>query len=64
MKVLIGANPMGLEETLPACGEKHPEVTFVHEPDRGQVNDAVADADICVGWIGGEQFASAKQRGF
>ena len=34
MKVLIGANPMGLEETLPPCGDGHPDVTFVHEPDR------------------------------
>lgn len=60
VKILIGANPMGLEETLPPCGEGQ-DVTFVHEPDRGKLSEAIADADIYVGWIGDEQFAAAKQ---
>jgi len=61
MKVLIGANPMGLEATLPPCGESFPGVTFVHEPDRAKLSEAIADADIYVGWIGDEQFGAAKQ---
>ena len=61
MKVLIGANPMGLEETLPPCGADHPGVTFVHEPDRGKLSAAIDDADVYVGWIGEEQFAAAKE---
>jgi D-2-hydroxyacid dehydrogenase (NADP+) len=61
MKVLIGANPMGLEKTLPPCGEEHREVSFVHEPDRGKLAEAIADADVYVGWIGDEQFGVAKR---
>lgn len=60
MKILIGANPMGLEETLPPCGEGH-DVTFVHEPDRKKLSAAIADADVYVGWIGEEQFAAAER---
>jgi hypothetical protein len=37
MKVLIGANPMGLEKMLPPCGEDPADVTFVHEPDCGNL---------------------------
>jgi phosphoglycerate dehydrogenase-like enzyme len=61
MKVLIGANPMGLEKTLPPCGEGLADVTFVHEPERGNLAAAIADADVYVGWIGDEQFAAAEQ---
>ena len=61
MKVLIGANPMGLEETLPPCGKGYLNVTFFHEPDRGKLAEAISDADIYVGWIGDEQFSAAKQ---
>lgn len=39
MKVLIGANPMGLEDVLSPTGQDHPDVEFVHEPDRDKLQE-------------------------
>lgn len=61
MKVLIGANPMGLEELLPPTGVSHPDVEFVFEPDRDRLKEAIADADVFVGWIGREAFLDARK---
>lgn len=61
MKVLIGANPMGLEEVLPPTGVSHPDVEFVFEPDRDRLKEAIADADVFVGWIGREDFLDARK---
>ncbi len=61
MKVLIGGNPMGLEELLPPTGVRFPDVTFLYEPDGGKLVEAIADADIYVGWIGEEVFEAARQ---
>lgn len=61
MKVLIGANPMGLEDVLPPTGEDHSDVEFVHEPDREKLRAAIADADVYVGWIGRDAFLDAKK---
>lgn len=62
MKVLIGANPMGLEKAIPALREQFPQVEFVHVNDRGeQLNRAIVDADVYMGWLSADAYAAAKQ---
>lgn len=62
MKVLVGANPMGLEKAIPALREQFPQVEFDYCPDRGdQLTAMIPDADIYMGWLGAEAFAAAKQ---
>lgn len=61
MKVLFGANPMGLERALPELGEAHPDVTFAHCAERGALAEAIADADVYVGWLGRDEFLAARR---
>lgn len=51
MKVLIGWNPMGLEDAIPELEEKFPEVDFEHVQKREDTLDMIADADVYVGWM-------------
>lgn len=61
MKVLIGVNQMGLEKAIPDLQQQFPDVTFVHCPARELTGSMIADADVYVGWLNGEIYASAKQ---
>jgi len=61
MKVLIGPNPMGLEDALEELGREFPEVTFEHCAERDNLAQALADAEVYVGWLGRDQFLAAKK---
>ncbi|MGI6368504.1 MAG: D-2-hydroxyacid dehydrogenase [Anaerolineae bacterium] len=61
MKVLIGANGMGLETHLPELRSEFPGVEFVHEPNREKLKEALADVDVYMGWINRDAFLAAKQ---
>ncbi len=61
MKVLIGANNMGLESHLDELRAEFPGVEFVYEPSRERLAEALADVDVYMGWINREIFLAAKQ---
>lgn len=61
MKVLIGPNPMGLEESVPYFREEYPDVEFVHCGDRADLKGEIKDADVFVGWLNREVFLAAKE---
>ena len=61
MKVLIGANMMGLEEAIPDLQSKYPDVEFVHCPNRADTGEMIVDADAYVGWLSREVFLAAKK---
>lgn len=61
MKVLIGANPMGLEDAIPDLKQKYPDVEFVHCSDRSKTAEFLADADVYMGWLGRDDFLAAKK---
>ena len=61
MKFLIGPNPMGLEKAIPDFERDYPQADFVHCADRGAIIDAIADADVYVGWLNREIFLAAKK---
>ena len=61
MKVLVGSNPMGLENAFPELQTDYPEVTFVHCADRDALAQEIADADVYVGWLSREVFMAAKK---
>jgi phosphoglycerate dehydrogenase-like enzyme len=61
MKVLIGANNMGLETHLEELRTEFPDVTFEYLPNRDGLADALADVDVYMGWINREAFLAAKQ---
>jgi phosphoglycerate dehydrogenase-like enzyme len=61
MKVLIGANGMGLEKGVSALQARFPEITFVHCAAREQTAGMIADADIYMGWLNQEIYVAAKQ---
>ena len=52
---------MGLECYFPELKEKHPEIEFVHCPDRKALINEIADADIYMGWINRDAFLAAKK---
>ena len=61
MKVLVGRNPMGLEKGIPEIEREYPEVEFVYCPERDELIDAIADADIYLGWITRDVYLAAKK---
>jgi phosphoglycerate dehydrogenase-like enzyme len=61
MKVLIGANPMGIEKAIPDLEKKFPELEFVHVADRGKTAEYIGDADVYVGWMNREVCLAAKK---
>jgi phosphoglycerate dehydrogenase-like enzyme len=64
MKVLIGANPMGLEQAIPDLQRKYPHLEFDHCPSREETGDYIADAEIYMGWLDREIFLAAQQLGW
>jgi phosphoglycerate dehydrogenase-like enzyme len=51
---------MGLERVLPDFQKEYPQAEFVHCPDRGALADAIADADIYLGWLDRAHFLAAR----
>ena len=60
MKVLIGPNHMNLERILPELGRTYPGVTFAHCAESAALAEAIADAEVYVGWLNRELFLAAK----
>ena len=61
MKVLIGPNPMGLEESIPYFCEEYPDIEFVHCEERENLKHEIEDAAVYVGWLNREVFLNAKE---
>lgn len=61
MKVLVGPNSMGLENALAELREAYPKLMFVHCPERDGLAEALADADIYLGWLNRELFLAAQR---
>lgn len=61
MKVLIGVNPMGLENAIPDLQSKYPQVEFVYCPKREDTVQFIADADIYMGWMNRDIYLAAKK---
>ncbi len=61
MKVLIGANYMGLEAAIPDLKTRYPGVDFIHAPTRDEQTTLIADADVFLGWLSREQFLVGKK---
>lgn len=60
MKALVGPNPMGLESAFPDLQRDHPQVAFVHCAEQEALADAIADADIYMGWLDRDLFLAGK----
>ena len=61
MKVLIGANPMGLEKAIPDLQAKYPDIEFAHVADREDTLPMIKDADVYVGWLSREVYLAAEK---
>ena len=61
MKVLIGANPMGLEKAIPDLQSKYPEIEFAHVANREDTLPMIKDADVYVGWLNRELWLAAEK---
>ena len=61
MKVLVGANFMGLEKAIPDLKQKHPEIEFAYCPSREETTSMIGDADIYMGWLNRDIYMAAKQ---
>jgi phosphoglycerate dehydrogenase-like enzyme len=61
MKVLVGANVMGLEHGIPTLQQQYPDIEFVHCPVREEALQMIGDADIYMGWLNREMFLAAKK---
>lgn len=59
MKILIGPNPMGLEALVPALREQYPDTEVAYCPEREDLPDLIADAEIYLGWLDREMFLAA-----
>jgi D-2-hydroxyacid dehydrogenase (NADP+) len=61
MKALIGANVMGLENAIPDLEKAYPKVEFASCARREDTADAIADADVYMGWLNQDIFRAAKK---
>lgn len=61
MKVLVGPSPTGLERALPELQREYPQVEFVYCPDRAVLMEAIAEADVYLGWLDRAHFLAAKK---
>lgn len=61
MKILIGANPMGLEKGIPDLQAKYPDFEFEVCPSREETINYIGDADVYMGWLNREAFQAAKK---
>ena len=69
MKVLIGPRVKGCERSmdefrrtlLETARDEFPGVEFVYCPRKDGLREAIADADVFVGWMGRDEFLAAKR---
>ncbi|NLD72461.1 MAG: hypothetical protein GX649_07055, partial [Chloroflexi bacterium] len=61
MKVLVGPNNMGLEKVLDDLRAQYPQVEFAHCASREALPEALADADVFMGWVSGDDLRAAKR---
>jgi phosphoglycerate dehydrogenase-like enzyme len=61
MKVLVGPNMQGLEQALPSLQQGFPQLEFAHCSEREALANAIADADIYLGWLSRDIFLAAKR---
>ena len=62
MKVLVGANPMGLEKGFSDLQAQYPDIQFVFCSDRGDtLARELADADIYMGGLNRDLFLAAQK---
>ncbi len=61
MKVLVGPNNMGLEKVLDDLRPQYPQVEFAHCASREALPEALADADVFMGWVSGDDLRAAKR---
>ncbi|MBN1935380.1 MAG: D-2-hydroxyacid dehydrogenase [Anaerolineae bacterium] len=61
MRVVIGPNGLGLEQVIDELKGVYPEVQFTHCADRAVLDAALPEAQVYFGWLGREQFLTAKK---
>jgi phosphoglycerate dehydrogenase-like enzyme len=60
MKVLVGPNILGLEQGLPDLRRDYPQLAFASCTEREALVEAIADADIYLGWLSRDVFLAAR----
>jgi phosphoglycerate dehydrogenase-like enzyme len=61
MKVLIGPNPFGLERCIKELSPVYPDVEFGFCQSQAEIKDAIADAEVYMGWLNRDIFLAAKE---
>mgnify|MGYP005841270945 FL=1 len=61
MKVLIGPNAFGLERCIEKLSPMYPDITFEFCKAPAELKDAIADADIYMGWMNRDIYLAAKK---
>ncbi len=61
MKVLIGPNTFGLERCIEELSPIYPDITFEFCETPDKLLEAIADADVYMGWMNREVFLAAKK---
>lgn len=60
MKVLIGPNMFGLERCIKELAPIYPDVEFQVCQARDELQEAIADADVYMGWLNRDIYLAAK----
>ena len=61
MKVLIGPNSFGLERCIKELSPAYPDVEFAFCESPAEIKDAIADAEVYMGWLSRDVFVAAKK---
>lgn len=61
MKVLIGPNTYGLERCIDELSPIYPDIEFAFCKAPAELKDAIADADVYMGWMNRDLFLAAKK---
>ena len=59
MRVLVGPNNMGLERVIDELRPLYPDIEFVHCATREGLREALAEADVFMGWATREDYLAA-----
>ncbi len=59
MKVLIGPNAFGLERCIEELAPMYPDITFEFCKEPAELKDAIADADVYMGWMNRDIYLAA-----
>ena len=60
MKALVGPNSFGLERVIADLAPIHSQVQFAHCASRDDLIQAIADAEIYLGWLNRQEFLAAR----